>query len=292
MLKRRKNDAVEEITDESDAESSSSAGSEHVSQHARENSKILILSSRGINFRQRHLLNDFLNIIPHSVKESKFDSKSMLSELNELAELHGCTHCVFFEARKPQELFLWISQCPNGPSAKFHVQSIYTVDELKTTGNFTFGTRPLLFFDEGFASGNNQVLQQLLASVFNTPSGHRRGDRHAFFDHALNFSLLDGKIWVRQYQLCDGGQETKGDAADGLSLSEIGPRFVLNPIKIFGGSFRGKSVWENASYITPAASRVLQRRSEKGKHAQRQSANLGRLRRKEESHYVEDSELE
>lgn len=293
MLKRKNNDGKEEITDESDDMSSSSAESEHVPSHAQKNSKVLILSSRGINSRQRHLLNDFLNIIPHSVKESKFDSKNMLSELNELAELHGCTHCVFFEARKPQELFLWVSQCPNGPSAKFHVQSIYTVDELKTMGNFTFGTRPLLFFDQKFASGANQVIQELLTNVFNTPPGHRRGDRHDFFDHALNFSSLDGKIWVRQYQICEGeGQEGKGSGANGLSLTEIGPRFILNPIKVFDGSFRGKTLWENASYVTPAASRVMQRKLERGKHAQRQSAASERLRRKEDSYYTEDSDLE
>src|ERR1700733_12185477 len=136
MLKR-KNDE-KEGSEGSDIVSSES---EPEASHTQRNSKILLLSSRGINSRQRHLLNDFLNVIPHSVKESKFDTKSQLSELNELAELNGCTHCAFFESRKPQELFLWVSQCPSGPSAKFHVQGIYTVEELKTTGNFTFGTR-------------------------------------------------------------------------------------------------------------------------------------------------------
>lgn len=32
---------------------------------------------------------------------------------------------------------------------------------------------------------------------------------------------------------------------DALSLSEIGPRFVLVPIKIFEGSFGGPCLWEN-----------------------------------------------
>lgn len=288
MLKRRNDE--KESSAESDIVSSSE--SELEPSHTQRNSKILILSSRGINFRQRHLLNDFLNIIPHSIKESKFDSKSQLSELNELAELHGCSHCVFFESRKPQELFLWISQCPNGPSVKFHVQGIYTVEELKTIGNFTFGTRPLLFFDQKFASGTNEVLRELLTNVFNTPPGHRRGDRHDFFDHALNFSFLDGKIWVRQYQICDGSREG-GESADpsGLSLAEIGPRFILNPIKVLSGSFRGKSLWTNNSYVTPAASRVLQNKLEKGKYAQRQSSNSERLRRKQES-YMEDPEFD
>jgi len=34
-------------------------------------------------------------------------------------------------------------------------------------------------------------------------------------------------------------------------LVEIGPRFVLNPIKIFGGSFGGATLWENPHYVSP-----------------------------------------
>lgn len=30
-----------------------------------------------------------------------------------------------------------------------------------------------------------------------------------------------------------------------LSLSEVGPRFVLNPVKIFEGSFNGACLYEN-----------------------------------------------
>ncbi len=32
-----------------------------------------------------------------------------------------------------------------------------------------------------------------------------------------------------------------------------GPRFVLNPIKVFDGSFGGETIWENPSYVTPNA---------------------------------------
>jgi ribosome biogenesis protein BRX1 len=37
----------------------------------------------------------------------------------------------------------------------------------------------------------------------------------------------------------------KTDQADDLSLTEIGPRFVLTPIKLFEGSFSGPCLWEN-----------------------------------------------
>lgn len=31
-----------------------------------------------------------------------------------------------------------------------------------------------------------------------------------------------------------------------------GPRFCLNPIKIFDGGFGGKTIWENPKYVSPA----------------------------------------
>lgn len=62
----------------------------------------------------------------HSISgssESKYDSKSNLYLLNELAELNNCNNCLFFEVRRATDLFLWVSKTPNGPSAKFHVQN-------------------------------------------------------------------------------------------------------------------------------------------------------------------------
>ncbi|EFX71002.1 hypothetical protein DAPPUDRAFT_256230 [Daphnia pulex] len=35
------------------------------------------------------------------------------------------------------------------------------------------------------------------------------------------------------------------------------PRFVLNPIKVFDGSFGGETIWENPSYVTPNAYRRM-----------------------------------
>ena len=32
---------------------------------------------------------------------------------------------------------------------------------------------------------------------------------------------------------------------------QVGPRFCLNPIKIFGGSFGGPTLYENPFYVSP-----------------------------------------
>jgi ribosome biogenesis protein BRX1 len=40
---------------------------------------------------------------------------------------------------------------------------------------------------------------------------------------------------------------------DGLktSLVEIGPRFVMNPIRIFSGSFNGQTLYQNGDFVSP-----------------------------------------
>ena len=85
--------------------------------------KVLMLSSRGVTYRHRHLLNDLYLLLPHSRKESKLDTKTKLYQLNELAELYDCNNIMFFEARKGKDLYVWISKAPNGPTVKMHMQN-------------------------------------------------------------------------------------------------------------------------------------------------------------------------
>lgn len=61
--------------------------------------------------------------MPHARKDAKLDTKSNLGLLTELADLHNCNNILFFEARKRQDLYVWISKAPNGPTVKMHVQN-------------------------------------------------------------------------------------------------------------------------------------------------------------------------
>jgi ribosome biogenesis protein BRX1 len=125
--------------------------------------RVLLISSRGITYRFRHLLNDIHDLLPHSKKDSKLDVKTQLNTLNELAELSNCNNCIYFEVRKHSDLFMWMSKTPNGPSVKFHLQNIHTMDELKMTGNCLKGSRPFLSFDKSF---DDQPHMQLLKEMF------------------------------------------------------------------------------------------------------------------------------
>ena len=44
------------------------------------------------------------------------------------------------------------------------------------------------------------------------------------------------------------------------SLVEIGPRFILNPIRIFRGSFGGQTLFINPDFVSPNEIRAAERR--------------------------------
>jgi ribosome biogenesis protein BRX1 len=69
-------------------------------------------------------MNDLAGLLPHSKKDAKLDTKSKLYHLNELADLYNCNNVLFFESRKHgQDLYMWLSKAPNGPSVKLHLQN-------------------------------------------------------------------------------------------------------------------------------------------------------------------------
>ena len=139
-----------------------------VTKKPRNKQRVLMLSSRGINHRMRHLMNDLEVLLPHVKKgmsvhrspvaftskpacaDSKLDSKNHLHLLPELADLHNCNNALYFEARRHEDLYLWAAKTPNGPSIKMHVQNVHTMDELKMTGNCLKGSRGILSFDKAF----------------------------------------------------------------------------------------------------------------------------------------------
>lgn len=68
-------------------------------------------------------MTDLYSLLPHARKDAKFDKKSRLYQLNELAELQNCNNVCYFEGRKAKDVYLWLSRPPNGPTVKFHLQN-------------------------------------------------------------------------------------------------------------------------------------------------------------------------
>lgn len=254
----------------------------------RERRRVLVLASRGINARYRHLMEDLKKLLPHHKKDVKFDakSKSTLYEINEIAEMKSCETCLFFETRKRQDFYLWLSLTPNGPSARFQVHNVHTMDELKMTGNCLNGSRAVLSFDAAFERAPHwRLMKEMLTQTFATPEGHPK--TKPFIDHAISFSIADSRIWVRHYQISDAADDdreeremnTRGE--DAVSLVEIGPRFVLEPIRVFDGSFGGPTLFQNRAFVTPNEQRRVAKREHGESLQARTAAKEDRARRED-----------
>ena len=121
--------------------------------------------------------------------------------MNDIAEIRGCNSVLFLECRKRQDAYLWLSHTntngsggnANGPSAKFLVENIHTMDEMRLTGNCMKGSRPVLSFDTNFDQREElKLLKCLFTDVFGTPRGHPKSK--PFVDRVMGFYYADGKV--------------------------------------------------------------------------------------------------
>ncbi|KAK9085188.1 hypothetical protein Sjap_025599 [Stephania japonica] len=292
---------VDEESEQNDADSA----------RFRNKEKVLATCSRRIVFRYRHLMLNVVSLLPHCKKDNKVESKeSKGATLNELVELKSCSSCLFFECRKQKDLYLWMSKCPNGPSVKFLVNAVHTMEELKLTGNHLKGSRPILTFSSNFDKDPHwKLLKEMItqahywlvsqflktnlmaiecsleqlglanqfAMIFGTPKDHRKAK--PYHDHVFVFSIVDDHIWFRNYQISAPHNSTdKVDRGglDKMTLVEVGPRFCLNPIKIFGGSFGGPTLYENPFYISPNQIRAMEKKQKAGKFVKKVKAKTRR----------------
>ncbi|GMM35054.1 ribosome biogenesis protein [Saccharomycopsis crataegensis] len=252
--------------------------------------KVLIISSRGVTYRHRHLINDLHALMPHSKKQAKIGSKKNLFELNEVAELYNCNNIAYFETKKHQDLYLWLTKSPNGPSLKFFVQNMSTLDELNFTGNCLKGSRPVLSFDKSFDENiAMQLTKEILIHTFGVPPTSRK--IKPFIDHVMTFSIVDGKIWIRNYQINEQvvGSDLKNDdldeklSNDEIQLVEIGPRAVLTPIVILEGAFCGPKIFENKQFVSPNVVRAQLKNQQAEQAKSRQDSALQNKIKKREN---------
>lgn len=213
--------------------------------------RTLIFASRGISGQHRHLMEDLKKMMPHHKAEQKFEKNQDFKTLNEVAELRSCNNVIFFEARRHEFLYMHVSRVPFGPSFKFQVLNIHTSSEVKLSGNCLMNSRPLLTFDKPFETEPHlKLLKEMFTQAFGTPRNHPKSK--PFHDHVMSFFYHDGKIWFRHYQVAPLTEEDANDPERQI-LTEIGPRFVLDPIHVLDGSFTGQKLYGNENYASPVA---------------------------------------
>ncbi|KNH08998.1 ribosome biogenesis protein [Perkinsela sp. CCAP 1560/4] len=207
--------------------------------------RCLLLGTRLVSARERALLRDFRDLIPHSVLTSRVTVPySIATLMKELVALHSCNTSVVIRAKKKQTI-LWISQGKQGPSVSFALANIFPASGQKFNGNCLKYSRPVLHFDQDFQNlPHLRAIRTMLTMVFGTPKNHPKSK--PFIDHMFCFFYYDGIIWFRNYQI-----PTK--SADDTELLEIGPRFALSPITLLDGLFQGDCIWKNARPASTAS---------------------------------------
>jgi ribosome biogenesis protein BRX1 len=164
----------------------------------RNKQRCLVLCSRGVTARYRHLLEDLRVLLPHHKKESKLDpgSDGAAKAVTDICEMRGCNTVLFLECRKRQDAYLWMGRVGGpspGPSARFHVTNIHTMDELRLTGNCMKHSRPILSFDESFGRLDHlKLLKELFVDIFGTPRGHPKSK--PFVDRVMAFYYADDRV--------------------------------------------------------------------------------------------------
>jgi ribosome biogenesis protein BRX1 len=166
------------------------------------------------------------------------------------------------------------------------------MEELNFIGNCLKGSRPILSFDAAFEKqAHLRVIKELFTQIFGVPKTSRKVK--PFVDHVMAFTIADGKIWVRVYQISESepgkkkatanGEETeaeptpkkkRGPSDLDVELVEIGPRFVMTPIVIQESSFGGPIIFENKEFVSPNQIRSDLRRVKGGKYNRRTEAQL------------------
>ena len=95
-MKRKAAELQEDKEEQPQAEASST------SKTYTNRQRLLIISSRGVTARFRHLQEDIKLLTPHHKKDSKLEAKGDVTSVVEIAEFKSCNQVMYFECRKHQ----------------------------------------------------------------------------------------------------------------------------------------------------------------------------------------------
>ena len=185
------------------------------------------------------------------------------------------------------------------------------------SGNCLKGGRGIVVFDRSFdeqgpdmgspGTEYRGLIREMLRGVFSVPKRGVKGMK-PFLDRIIGVFGVDGKIWIRVYEIRESEAGGKKKAEDGesndhdnddddktepapakgrkglpeVSLVEIGPRFVLTPIVILEGSFGGPVIYENKEYVSPNQVRREIRTRKATRYSQRRDVQTGRVAKRSE----------
>ncbi|ADM10886.1 BRX1 RNA-binding protein [Encephalitozoon intestinalis ATCC 50506] len=180
----------------------------------------VILSTRGASAKIRHLMKDISKLVK-AEEEQKWDMGNDYKELRKLIEVNECNSMLFFRSTKRSDC-LWAGIL-NGMSVVFRIHNVFTVKDCNFSANSFKDCGYVLMFSKEFENIEHlRHAKEVIEYIF---------ESNETKDKALCFFYLDGVIWVRCYKI-------------GKELEEIGPRLVLEVLKVFEKCFEGSILYK------------------------------------------------
>ncbi|KMV66689.1 60S ribosomal subunit biogenesis RNA-bindingprotein [Encephalitozoon cuniculi EcunIII-L] len=180
----------------------------------------VILSTRGASVKIRHLMKDISRLVKVE-EEQKWDMGKNYGELRSLMAINECDSMLFFRSTKRSD-DLWMGIL-DGVSVLFRMHNMSTMRDCNFPVNSFKDCGYVLMFSKEFEDIEHlKYTKDVIEHIFRSNETK---------DKALCFFYLDGVIWVRCYKI-------------GKKLEEIGPRLVLEVLKVLEKCFEGKALYK------------------------------------------------
>ncbi|KAI5171973.1 ribosome biogenesis protein BRX1 [Nematocida sp. LUAm3] len=206
----------------------------HIEEQNYHTRKTLLLLSMKCPMGNRLLLNDLEKLMPeHVVRDTKMKEKFSLDEVADLADMKDADNVFLIETRKktPAPILWAVTKEKTGNTKKeqydimkFMMTGIYSMRELKFTGNPLSNSQMLTFFSKEFdQSAGMRRAKAILTKIFNTTKSTTGAPEKPsdYTDKIAGFFLKEKQILVRFYHIAKKTHETEKILQERLRAEEL-----------------------------------------------------------------------
>lgn len=204
--------------------------------------KVCVTTSGDPSSRLKQFAKEVRLLFPNAERLNRGGTK--LSELIETCRTNDFTDIVVVHEHRGEPDSLTVCHLPYGPTAYFALSSCVMRHDIPDVGTMS-EAYPHLIFD-GFNSKLGERIQNILKYLFPVPKAD--SERVMTFSNENDFISFRHHVFKRV-----GGEKS-------IELSEVGPRFEMQPYKIALGTIEDKNAeieWVKHNYTNTAKKRKI-----------------------------------
>jgi ribosome biogenesis protein BRX1 len=192
----------------------------------------------------KFLINDFIRLAPHSKKRKIKKKKKNFDFIKFMIKKKKYFSFFFFEYIKKKNInYIWMSIFPSNPLMQIEINDFKSLEKLSFLGNCCRWSHPLISFDIFFKKKPHlNIFKKIITAFFSSKNNDKRVE--PFLDHIISLCWLNNKIWFRVYQIIYSKKnKNKNILID--QLVEIGPRIILNILKIWSNIEKKNCIYDS-----------------------------------------------